>query len=461
MSAQAGIAPAGVGSPLDAGLDWVVLATPDLGGVLRGKALSAAQFAVAARSGASITDLILAVDGVDAPITTSVGVGPGSGSRDLVLWPDPATLVPLPWRPHWAWCLGSPAWPDGRPCDLAPRVVCERAIAALASLGLRMHAAFEYEFRLWDAASGQPMTPGRSYSLGELRGLTDFLDDLRTATAACGIELSALHTEAGPGLVEVNLAPADGVMAADQAALLRACVMEIALQHGMRASFLAKPAVGEEGSGGHLHLSVLDGGGGNVFAGDVRGGETPAAPLRHAIAGLLAHMGALSVVYNPAINSYKRLVPGWFAPVTAAWAIDDRTAAVRVVAGAESESTHLELRRAGADANPHLVLAAAAVSVLSGLEHGVEPPAPVTHGADGYAAGEPLPADLGTALQAFRASGELRERLGAGFCDHFAATREWELRAWQEVVTDWERTRVEGASPALRQDPPDDPGAAR
>jgi glutamine synthetase len=435
-------------------LDWIVLATPDLGANLRGKALSAKDFAAALESGSAITDLILAVDGLDDPILTSVEAGPNAGSRDLVLWPDPRTLTTLPWRPKWGWCLGSPSWPDGRPCDISPRVACEAAIERLGANGIEVLAAFEYEFRLYELESGAPVTPGRSYSLKDLRGLADFLDSLREATDACGIELSALHTEAGPGLIEVNLAPSVGVLAADQATLLRACVNEVASQHGMRASFLAKPVVGEEGSGGHLHLSIGEGGR-NLFAGDLRGGEEPSPQLRHAVAGLLGRMAALSPVYNPAINSYKRLVPGWFAPVTASWAVNNRAAAVRIVAAIDPDSTHLELRRAGADANPYLVLAAAVVSVLLGLERGEEPPPPLTlDDSTGVASGAPLPADLGTAMLAFESDAEVRACLGDRFCAHFAATRTWELEAWQQVVTDWELTRVEGAAGATVRYPP-------
>jgi glutamine synthetase len=427
-------------------LEWIVLATPDLNHSLRGKALSAKEFATATESGSSITDLILAVDGLDDPILTTVDAGPKAGSKDLVLWPDPRTLTPLPWRPNWGWCLSSPSWPDGSPCELSPRVVCETVVDRLASAGLQTLAAFEYEFRLYDEVTGAPVTPGRSYSLNDLRGLAPFLDSLRQATDACGIVLSALHTEAGPGLVEANMAPSAGIQAADQAALLRACITEIAHLHGMRASFLAKPEVDEEGSGGHLHVSVAADGR-NLFAGDLRGGEDPSPELRHAVAGMLARMAPLSVIFNPAINSYKRLVPGWFAPVSASWAVDNRAAAVRVVAGADPNSTHIELRRAGADANPHLVFAAAAASILLGLEHGDEPPEPLSPGdATGTSSGGPLPSDLGAALLAFEADLELRSCLGERFCAHFEATRTWELEAWQKVVSDWERERVEGRS---------------
>ncbi|MBB4660550.1 glutamine synthetase family protein [Conexibacter arvalis] len=427
--------------------EWVVLSTPDLNGVLRGKALSARQFADAVhRDAVGITDLILATDALDTPIATSTCVGPGRGAGDLLLRPDLSTLTPLPWRPSWAWCLADVRWQDGSPCDIAPRVVCDTVLTALeATHGLRVCAAFEFEFRLHDVENGAPVTGGRSYSAGELGALAPFLDALRTATSACGLDLSALHTEAGPGLVEVNLAPAIGTAAADHAALLRACVEEVASQQGMRASFLAKPAVGEEGSGGHLHLSLLDRGDANVFAGDLRAGEPPAPPLRHAVAGLVETLAPLSAIYNPAINSYKRLVPGWFAPVTASWALDDRAVAVRLVAGADPRATHVELRRAGADANPHLVLAAAVAAIHGGLDAGREPPPAATP----EAPGAELPRDLATALGAFRAADELHARLGRRFCAHFAATREWELRAWQEVVTEWERTRVEGRASGL------------
>jgi glutamine synthetase len=436
-------------------LEWVVLVTPDIRGVLRGKALSAAQYAAAVQDGSTgITDLIFATDATDATIPTSVGVGPSSGSGDLLLRPDPETLVVLPWQRHWAWCLASATWPDGSPCGVSPRAVCASTLAQLERLGYRVRAAFEYEFRLYDLETGAPVTPGLGYSLQHLGDLSAFVDAIDSAARACGIEVSAFHTEAAPGLVEATLAPALGLKVADQAALLRACIWEVARQHGMRASFLAKPHADEEGSGGHLHLSLVDESETNVFAADLLSGEPVGPILSWAIAGLLDHMAGMSVVYNPNINSYKRLVPGWFAPVAADWAVDDRSAAVRVVGGPDPRATHVELRRAGADANPYLVLAAAAASIAEGLESRESARAPVAPGHAGADRPEAaLPSDLGSALHAFHADARLRSRLGDDFSAHFAATREWELRSWQSVVSEWELPRSEGVPPRARRVP--------
>lgn len=428
------------GATRPAGIEWVVVATSDLNGRLRGKALSAMEFDDAIQTGATaITDLVLATDAADVPIPTSVGVGPVASARDLMLQPDPGTLALLPSRPGWAWCLATPAWSDGSPCGLAPRAVCSSVLAELAGRGYHARAAFEYEFRLYDLATNTAITPTASYSLHHLRGVAGFLADLKAATHACGIEILALHTEAAPGLLEVSVAPARGLRAADQAMLLRACIEDAAGLRDMRASFLAKPASGEEGSGGHLHLSFEDDDARNVFAEDRSEASSFSDQLLYAVAGLLRHMGSLSVLYNPNINSYKRLVPGWFAPVSADWAVDDRTVAVRIVRGRESRATHLEVRRAGADANPYLVLAAAVCSIASGFDV-QEPPIPPA------ASSESLPGDLGSALGAFRGDLDMRRRLGEDFCAHFEATREWELEAWREVVTEWEIARVEGAS---------------
>jgi glutamine synthetase len=155
-------------------------------------------------------------------------------------------------------------------------------------------------------------------------------------------------------------------------------------------------------------------------------------------------MPAMSLVYNPSINAYKRLVPGFFAPVTASWGLDNRTVAVRAVSGQDAGSTHLELRRAGADANPYLVLAAAVACALAGIEQRLPAPAAVSGDAALAAGAELLPSSLEASLVAFRADAEARAMLGARFSQHFAATRAWELSAWQQAVTDWECARVEG-----------------
>jgi glutamine synthetase len=419
--------------------DYVLLGMPDVNGYLRGKALRREAFEAAVQEGTVMTDLLLALDPVDTPITDYESFGIRSGAGDLVVHPDVETLHQLTWRPGWSVCLSTPSWRDGSRCELAPREVLRHALATLAELGYDALAAFEYEVRLRDA-EGDPLSTGISYSLIEIGRFKKFVDRLDPALEALGVQLSAIHTEAGPGLLELNLAAREGMRAADDAVFVKLAVKEVAATLGLRASFLAKTVPGEEGSSGHVHLSCWSDGA-NAFAGD---GELPAT-CTAAVAGILDHLAGASLLLNPTINSYKRLVPGWFAPVNASWGIENRSAALRVIAAAKPERCRIECRRPGADANPYLALAALVVSAAEGIQGGASPPAPVE--GDAYARDDlpALPGSLESALAAFRADDGLRRALGETFSDYFAVSREWELRAWRESVSDWERNRYERA----------------
>ena len=392
------------------------------------------------RDGTVMTDLILGLDPVDAPITDYERFGIRSGAADLLVRPDPDTVHDLSWRPGWRVCLATPSWPDGSPCDFATREVYRGVLDGMAELGYEVLAALEYEVRLWDAGA-QPMSSGISYSLTEIGRYEEFVAHLVPALAALGIELSAVHTEAGPGLLELNLVPRAGLQAADDATLVKFAVKELASSMGLRASFLAKTAPGEEGSSGHIHMSCWSGDT-NAFA-----GQDPTEPLPQpfaaAIAGLLDHLPAASLLMNPTVNSYKRLVPGWFAPINATWGYENRSCAVRAIRRARPELWRLECRRPGADANPYLALAAAAAAAADGIRREAKPPSPV----EGDAYERPdlpaLPGSLESALRAFEADDVLRQALGEGFSEYYATSRAWELKAWRETVTDWERERYE------------------
>src|SRR5512132_3719418 len=189
-------------------------------------------------------------------------------------------------------------------------------------------SAIEYEIRIWDA-QGSPTSTGISYSLNEIGGYDRFLDELVPALDGLGVELSAVHTEAGPGLLELNLGARRGLEAADDAILTKFAVKQVAAAIGLRASFLAKTAPGEEGSSGHTHMSWWEGDR-NAFASAGPSEPMPPAFLS-AVAGVLEHLPAASLLLNPTINSYKRLVPGWFAPINATWGYENRSCAVRAI----------------------------------------------------------------------------------------------------------------------------------
>jgi glutamine synthetase len=320
--------------------------------------------------------------------------------------------------------------------------VLGRVIDDLGSLGFEPMAALEYEVRIWDA-DGRPTSNGISYSLAEITRYDAFLSVLVPALEAMGVELSAVHTEAGPGLLELNVAARRGVRAADDAALLKFAVKQVAASVGLRASFLAKSAPGEEGSSGHVHASLWRGEG-NAFAG-ARASDPIPDVFASAIAGVLEHLPAASLLMNPTINSYKRLVPGWFAPVNATWGIENRSCAVRAIRSDRADLWRLECRRPGADANPYLALAAILASAAAGIRAGSAPPPPVVGDAYERTDVPELPGSLEAALRAFERDDALRGALGDGFARYLVTSREWELKAWRETVTEWERARYDPA----------------
>ena len=419
--------------------EFVLLAIPDMNGSLRGKALRPDAFGTAVTKGTVMTDLILGLDPVDHPIEDYERFGIRTGAADLVVTPDEDTLRELSWRPGWKICLATPSWPDGRLCDIASREVHRSVLQDAADLGYEVMAAIEYEIRLWDER-GEPLSSGISYSLHEIGRFDAFVDALVGALDGLGVELAAVHTEAGPGLLELNLSPARGLAAADQAALTKFAVKQVAATMDLRASFLAKTVPGEEGSSGHVHLSCWSGDT-NAFAGDGPADPLP-APFSAAIAGVLEHLPALSLLLNPTINSYKRLVPGWFAPINATWGYENRSCAVRAIRSERPDLWRFECRRPGADANPYLALAAITATAADGIRRGAVPPDPIE--GDAYALTLPeLPGSLEAALGAFDEDDLLRKALGETFSEYYATSRRWELKAWRETVTDWERERYD------------------
>ena len=420
------------------GEEFVLLAIPDMNGSLRGKALRPQAFETALAQGTVMTDLILGLDPVDAPIADYDRFGIKVGAPDLIVRPDPETLHDLRWRPGWRVCLATPRWPDGSPA-FASREVFRGVVDDLGVLGYEVMSAIEYEIRIWDAL-GEPTSSGISYSVNEIGRYGRFLDELLPALEGLGVELSAVHTEAGPGLLELNLDARRGLATADEAVLLKFGVKQVAESLGLRASFLAKTNPGEEGSSGHVHLSLWQGGA-NALAADDAAAELPSV-FASAVAGVIEHLPAASLLLNPTINSYKRLVPGWFAPINATWGYENRSCAVRAIRSARPELWRFECRRPGADANPYLVLAALGVSVADGIRRGASPPEPIE--GDAYALGLPeLPGSLEAALRAFEDDPTLREALGRDFADYYVTSRTWELKAWRETVTDWERDRYD------------------
>lgn len=420
----------------DASPDTVVLSFPDVNGVLRGKSFTTDAFeGICRRNNAVFTNLLLALDPLDTPITTFQTFGINSGAQDLIVRPDQTTFRRLPWSHSTAICFGDLYWDDGSVCELSARGTLKRALDRLQGHGFTAFSAFEFEVRVFNGTYGEPATNGLSYGVLALSPLETFIADIRRCCDALDLGLSAVHTEGAPGLLEINLEPGIGILAADKAILLRLLLKELGQRHGLHVSLMSKPTAGEEGSSGHLHCSLLTSERRNAFASD---GPGLSPLLRQAVAGIVRHLPAMSLLYNPTINSYKRLVPGFFAPVDAAWGIDNRAAAARVILPEHAEGTRVELRRPGADVNPYLALAALVNSICLGIEHNLEAPPPI--GTPGTQAAA-LPGSLEQAILAFSADETARDALGNAFSDYFLETRKWEIAAWQQSVSEWERAR--------------------
>jgi glutamine synthetase len=287
------------------------------------------------------------------------------------------------------------------------------------------------------------VAPGNTgYSLLRATAGADFYRDLLATCEAMDIPLEGLHEEMGAGALEAAITVTGGLAAADRAVLFKTFAKAVAQRHGMMATFMARWSAVEAGQSGHLHLSLTQRRGGAPVFFDTDSADGMSVAMRRFIAGQQALMPEFCALYAPTVNSYRRLRPGAWAPTGASWGYDNRTVALRAIGGAP-KATRVEFRAAGADANPYLALAAALAAGLHGIEHALEPTAPVSGNA--YAAKPArrlaLPGSLDAASTALRKSRTARDWFGAMFVDHFADSRDWEVQEFARAVTDWELRR--------------------
>ncbi len=417
----------------------IELLLPDLNGILRGKRIAPSAFAALSAGALPFPVTGCLVDSRGALIDT-LPHGLHDGDPDQRCVPVAGSLARVPWSASpLAQCLVALQAPDGAPHFADSRHVAQRAVTALAGLGLTAVVAIELEFYLLadDAArppvAWQGRVPGtqraaggpRVYSVEDLHALDPLFADIQAACTVQGIPAGDIISEYGSGQFEVNLGHvADAVQACDHAALLRRLVRGVAARHGLAATFMAKPFAALDGSGMHVHVSLRDARGRNVFSPPAGGGGGLATPLRHAVGGLLAALPGSRAVFCPNANSYRRLQPGHFAPVAADWGVNHRGVAVRLPL-ADGDNARFEHRYAGADANPWLVVAAILAAVHHGIAERIEPPPMAgTRGATGAAPGAALRWE--SALDDFTAGQILPARLGEDFCAVYAAARRFE-----------------------------------
>jgi glutamine synthetase len=319
-------------------------------------------------------------------------------------------------------------------------------------MGYGASAAAEYEFFLFRETPAsvrqkhyrdlENLTPGYfGYSVLRSSVHAELYQDLLKLAADMRMPIEGLHTETGPGVIEAALHYTDALEAADRAALFKTFTKVLAQRRGLMATFMAKWSQQLPGQSGHLHVSLARKDGASAF-------HDPAAPhsmsqeMRWFVGGQQALMPELLAMVASNVNSYSRLVPGYWAPTTATWGVENRTCALRVILGGP-KSQRVEYRIAAADINPYLALAVAIGSGLWGIEHRVEPDEPIAGNA--YDRKLPvkrqLPRTLTEAAERLAHSKAAQELFGAPFVSHFAASREWEEREFRRAVTDWELAR--------------------
>ena len=424
----------------------VKLGAFDIDATLRGKYISVDKFWSAAESGLGFCDVIFGWDIGDVLYDDVAFTGWHTGYPDAHCRIDLDSFRVVPWEPGTAFFLLDFCGPDGAPLAIAPRQVFARVLERARDRGYTAYFSAEYEFFMFRETAQSlrdkhfagltPLTPGMfGYSVLRASANADLVLELIEALAAFDVPLEGLHTETGPGVYEAAIAVEPGLAAADRAALFKTAVKEIAGRHGVTPTFMAKWNPNLPGSSGHLHQSLSPHGEHtNLFSGD---GGMPDI-MRHYLAGVMANLPEFAAVFCPTINSYKRTVPGAWAPVNATWGIDNRTTAVRALPG-RGKSARIELRVTGADINPYLAMAASLAAGLDGIERKLEPPSPTVNAYTGDA--PPLPRTLAEATRLFRESCIARGWLGSQFVDHYSSTREWEVRQYEKAVTDWELAR--------------------
>jgi glutamine synthetase len=434
------------------GIKQVKLGGFDIDGVFRGKYVSLEKFWGAAEGGFGFCDVVFGWDLGDELYDNSEVTGWHTGYPDTLARIDLGSYRVIPWEPDTAAFIVDFCEACGGPLPVSPRQVLQRVEARARELKLKIKCGAEYEFFLFRETGATlrqkgfrnltTLSPGMfGYSWVRTSESADLVHALLDGLNGFGIPIEGFHTETGPGVFEAAIGYDDLLKAADKAALFKTAVKEIASRHGLTACFMAKWNADLPGCSGHLHESVWNAAGENVFAGN--GGPHGLSPaLANYVGGQVALLPELAAIVWPTVNSYKRSVPNTWAPVSATWGIENRTCALRVIRPSP-KSTRVEFRMSGADINPYLAMAASVAAGLHGLQTKAKLAAPVSGNAYKVSGGQaqPLPRNLGEATALLRKSKFARDWLGDAFVEHYCRTREWEWRKYERAVTDWELAR--------------------
>jgi len=429
----------------------VRVAVSDIDGIMRGKLMHRDKFLSSLDSGFGFCDVVFGWDANDQLYDRSKITGWHTGYSDTEARLDLNTFRLVPWEDDLPFVLGDFDLGNETGFPACPRSLLKTIIKQAKNEGLS--PIFSQEFEWFNFAedsksiqekgyrSAEPLTPGMfGYSILRASEYSAYFDDLFELLAQFDVPLEGLHTETGPGVYEAAIQYSDILKAADRAFLFKTSVKEIATRHGILATFMAKPHQEMPGCSGHVHQSLQDSAGKNLFF-DEKSDDKMSEVMKSYIAGQLHCLPIMLPMFAPTINSYKRLVEGAWAPTTQTWGVDNRTVALRALPLSE-KSTRLETRVVGSDVNPYLAMAACLAAGLYGVKNKLKLDVPETRG-NGYedTGNGKLPGNLKEASDAMRDSDLAKELFGEAFVDHFTITRDWEWRQFQKQVTDWEMKR--------------------
>jgi len=433
------------------GITEVECLIPDMNGVLRGKVLPASKLLQSERDGtlrlpSSVFSVTVTGEYADADDDDEAYQDP-----DMALRPDASTLRVAPgFKTPTAYVFADAQHTDGSPWASSPRHVLKAVMGLYRARGWRPVVAPELEFYLTapNPDPDLPLTPpaGRSgraetspqpYGLEAITEYEDLIEDIYEYSEAAELNLDTMIHESGTAQLEINFLHGDPVRLSDEVLVFKRIVRQVALKHGVYATFMAKPMENQPGSAMHLHISVVkDADGVNLFADDT-GADSPM--FRHYIAGLQKYLPQVAPLFAPNVNSFRRMRPSHSAPINVQWGYDNRSCGLRVPIS-DRNNRRIENRLPGADANPYLAMAAALICGYIGIEEGVDPSAQAIGNA--YHHARTLPKTLEEALERFNACEVVRALLGEQFSRAFTCIKEAELEAFQGVISSWERDHL-------------------
>jgi glutamine synthetase len=435
----------------DNGVAEVECLIPDLNGVLRGKVLPAAKLLQSQRDGTlRLPSSVFAVT-VTGDYADVEGDDEAFSDPDMVLRPDVATARIAPgMKTPTAFVFADAHHPDGRPWASSPRHVLGSVLALYKTRGWRPVVAPELEFYLTalnpdpdlpltspTGRSGRAETSPQPYGLEAITEYEDLIDSIYEYSEIAALDVDTMIHESGAAQLEVNFVHGDAVTLADQVLVFKRIVRQVALNHGVYGTFMAKPMEHQPGSAMHLHISVVDDlTGVNLFADDL-GEDSPM--FRRFIGGLQTYLPRVAPLFAPNVNSFRRMRPSHSAPINVQWGRDNRSCGLRVPLS-NRENRRIENRLPGADANPYLAMAAALICGYLGVVESIEPTAP--EGGNAYNRARTLPKTLEEAMERFSACTPVRAMLGEPFFRAFAAIKDAELEAYRGVISSWERDHL-------------------